>query len=106
MRDTTEGFIYGILVMTVLYMFGYYTGQYWLYVMIVCLILIFGIIDHVYQKDKSEPYPFLLEECIHTDADRCFRAGWQAGHIDGKERMHGAAFVFFCMGVILILTLW
>jgi hypothetical protein len=56
MRDTTEGFIYGILVMTVLYMFGYCTGQYWLYVAIVGLILICIIIDHVYQKGKSNVF--------------------------------------------------
>lgn len=112
MRDTTEGFVCGIFVMIVLYIMFYITGYYQLnyfFVMIVCFVPIIVIIEHVDQKGKSEPYPFLLDECIHTDADRCFRDGWRAGHFNGKERMRwtirGAVIIFSCMWAIFML-LW
>ena len=103
MSDTTEGFVCGVMVMVVLYMLFYISsGLYFDLVLFVGIILIAMIVDNVYQKGMAE--------FGYTDADNYFRNGWQAGFADGQKSMYGAikgaAFVFFCMGVIFMLRLF
>ena len=103
MSDTTDGFICGVVVMVVLYMMFYIpSGPYFDFVLFVGIILIAMIVYNVYQKG--------MDEFGYTDADQYFRNGWQAGYADGQKSIYGAikgaAFVFFCMGVIFMLRLF